>query len=163
MSESINNYPQTAQSRRFPWEHVLFTALAVLAVVGLIILIRKGGGAALAAAAAAAPAVALSVARAHRGMSGGAQRKEPVDMEFLKAQLRQGAIEKIVATPTELKIVLNRFFDMNHLPPPFESEQQMAKILAPLGLHSKVRTRPGRSERRWYDLSGNGAHETPAK
>ena len=84
-------------------------------------------------------------------------------MEFLVAQLRQGASEKIVATPTELKIVLNSFFEKNNLPPPFESEQQMAKILAPLGLHSKVRTRPGRSERRWYDLAGNGAHETRAK
>lgn len=160
MNDSTNNYPQAAPKPPFPWKHVLVTALAVLGFVILIVLIRKGGGVAL---AAAAPAVALSLARAHRGPSAGAQRKEPIDMDFLKAQLRQGAIEKVVVTPTELKIVLNSFFEKNHLPPPFESEQHMAKVLAPLGLHSKVRTKPGRSERRWYDLAGNGAHETPAQ
>jgi hypothetical protein len=160
MSEPIHNYPQTTPSPRFPWEHVLFTALAVLAIVGLIILIRKGGGVTL----AAAPAVALGVIRANsaRG-SARAHHREPIDMEFLKAQLRQGASEKVVATPTELKIALNRFFEENNLPPPFESEQHMAKILAPLGLQSKIRSMPGRSERRWYDLAGNGAHETRAK
>ena len=54
---------------------MLFTALAVLAVVGLIILIRKGGGAAL---ATAAPAVALGVVRANRrrGSAGSAQRAD---------------------------------------------------------------------------------------
>ncbi len=140
---------------------MLFTAVAVLAVVGLIILIRKGGGAAL---ATAAPAVALSMVQAHRrGPSARVEPKEPIDMEFLKAQLRQGASEKVVATPTELKIVLNGFFEEHNLPPPFESEQQMAKILAPLGLQSKVRSMPGRSERRWYDLAGMEAHETPAQ
>ena len=161
MSEQRDRHFQTTPPPGFPWKHVLFTALAVLAVVGVIILIRKGGGVAL---AAAAPAVALGVVRSHRTKEvAGAQRKEPIDMDFLKAQLRQGAIEKVVATPTELKIVLNRFFEQSNLSPPFESEQQMAKILAPLGLQSKVRTMPGRSERRWYDLAGNGAHETPAK
>lgn len=156
MSESTN-YPQTAPLPRFPWRHVLFTALAVLAVVGVIILIRKGGGVAL---AAAAPAVALGVVRATRGKT---HQRQPIDMDFLVAQLRQGASEKMVLTPTEMKIVLNGLFEKSHLPPPFESEQHMAKVLAPLGLHSKVGTRPGRSERRWYDLAGNGAHETPAK
>ena len=160
MSESTN-YPQTAPTPHFPWWHVLFTALAVLALVGVIILIRKGGGVAL---AAAAPAVALGVARAHRTKeSAGAQRKEPIDMDFLKAQLRQGVSEKMVVTPTEMKLVLNGLFEKNNLPPPFESEQHMAKILAPLGLRSKVRTMPGRSERRWYDLASLGAHETPAQ
>ena len=161
MSEPRDNHPRTAPSPRFPWKHVLFTALAVLAIVGVIILIRKGG---VGAIAAAAPAVALGVVRANRRRaSAGVHDKEPIDMEFLKAQLRQGASEKVVATPTELKIVLNGFFEKNNLPLPFESEQQMAKILSPLGLHSKVRSRPGRSERRWYDLAGMGAHETPAQ
>lgn len=161
MSESRDNHPRTASTPPFPWKHVLFTALAVLAVVGLIILIRKGGSAAL---AAAAPAVALGVVRAHHSTKrDGVRHNEPIDMDFLKAQLRQGASEKIVATPTELKIVLNGFFEKHNLPTPFESEQQMAKILAPLGLHSKVRSRPGRSERRWYDLADMGAHETPAQ
>ena len=157
MSEPRDYHFQATPSPGFPWKHVLITALTVLAVVGLIMLIRKGGGAAL---AAAAPAVALGVVRATRGRT---HQREPINMEFLVAQLRQGASEKVVATPTELKIVLNSFFEKNNLPPPFESEQQMAKILAPLGLYSKVRTRPGRSERRWYDLAGNGAHETRAK
>ena len=49
MSEHRNHH-QTGPIPGFPWQHVLFTALAVLAVVGLIILIRKGGGVALAAA-----------------------------------------------------------------------------------------------------------------
>ena len=84
-------------------------------------------------------------------------------MDLLKAQLRQGVSEKMVVTPTEMKLVLNGLFEKNNLPPPFESEQHMAKILAPLGLRSKVRTRPGRSERRWYDLASLGAHETPAQ
>ena len=160
MNEPRDNQPQAAPAPRFPWAHVLITALAVLGLVALFVLIRKGGGVAL---AAAAPAVALSVARAHRGSSAGAQRKEPIDMDFLKAQLRQGVSEKMVVTPTEMKLVLNGLFEKNNLPPPFESEQHMAKILAPLGLRSKVRTMPGRSERRWYDLAGMGAHETPAQ
>ena len=84
-------------------------------------------------------------------------------MEFLKAQLREGAKEKAIVTPTELKLVMNRFFEQNNLPPPFDSEQKMAKVLFPLGLHSTVRTVPGRSERRWYDLSGYGTHETPTQ
>ena len=161
MNEPRDHQLQPAPTPPFPWKHVLVTALAVLAVVGFIILIRKGGGAAV---MAAAPTAALTMARAHRrGPSAGAQRKEPIDMDFLKAQLRQGASEKIVATPTELKIVLNGFFEKHNLPPPFESEQQMAKILAPLGLHSRVQSRPGRSERRWYDLVDMGTHETPAQ
>jgi hypothetical protein len=136
---------------------VLFTALAVLALVGIIILIRKGSGAAL---AAAGPAVALGVVRANRRRrSTGAHHNEPIDMDFLKAQLRQGASEKVVVTPTELKIVLNGFFEKHNLSPPFESEQQMAKVLSTLGLHSKVRSMPGRSERRWYDLASYGTHE----
>ena len=158
MSESTHNDPQSAPTPHFPWEHVLYTALAVLALVGIIILlIRKGGGVAL---AAAAPAVALGVVRANRR---GTHQREPIDMEFLAAQLRQGVSEKMVVTPTEMKLVLNGLFEKSNLPPPFESEQQMAKILAPLGLQSKVRSMPGRSERRWYDLAGMGAHETPAQ
>jgi hypothetical protein len=159
MSEPRDHYPQTDPTPQFPWKHVLFTALAVLALVGIIILIRKGGGAAL---ATAAPAVALGVVRANRRRaSAGVHDREPIDMDFLKAQLRQGASEKVVVTPTELKIVLNGFFEKNNFSPPFESEQQMAKILSPLGLHSKVRTMPGRSERRWYDLAAYGNHEAP--
>ena len=157
MSEQRDRHFQTTPPPDFPWKHVLFTALAVLAVVGVIILIRKGGGVAL---AAAAPAVALGVVRATRGR---AHPREPIDMEFLVAQLRQGASEKAVVTPTELKLVLNGLFEKSNLPPPFESEQHMAKVLAPLGLQSKIRSMPGRSERRWYDLAGNGVHETPAK
>ena len=157
MSEPRDHHFQTPPTPGFPWKHVLLTALAVLGLVGLIVLIRKGGGVAL---AAAAPAVALGVVRATRGRT---HQREPIDMEFLVAQLRQGASEKMVLTPTEMKLVLNGLFEKSNLPPPFESEQHMAKVLAPLGLHSKVRTRPGRSERRWYDLAGNGAHETPAK
>jgi hypothetical protein len=161
MNEPRDNQPQPPPTPRFPWKHVLFTALAVLALVGVIVLIRKGGGVAV---AAAAPALALGLARANRrGPSAGAHHKEPIDMEFLKAQLRQGASEKVVVTPTELKIVLNGLFEKSNLPPPFESEQQMAKILAPPGLRSKVQTMPGRSERRWYDLAEKRAHETPAQ
>ena len=161
MNESRDNLTMTVPAPRFPWKHVLLTALAVLAVVGLIVLIRKGGGVAL---AAAAPAVALGVAGANRSRSSrSARHKEPIDMEFLKAQLREGAKEKALVTPTELKLVLNRFFEQNNLPPPFDSEQQMAKVLFPLGLRSSIRTVPGRSERRWYDLSGYDTHETPAQ
>lgn len=161
MNEPRDNHARPTPTPRFPWKQVLFTALAVLAVVGLIILIRKGGGAAL---AVAAPAVALGVVRANRRRgSAGTQHKEPINMDFLKAQLRQGASEKVVVTPTDLKLGLNGLFEKNHLLPPFESEQQMAKILAPLGLHSKIRSRPGRSERRWYDLADMETHETPAQ
>ena len=84
-------------------------------------------------------------------------------MEFLKAQLQEGAREKAIVTPAQLKHVLNGLFEKRDLPPPFDSEQQMAKVLFPLGLRSIVRTVPGRSERRWYDLSGYGTHETPAQ
>ena len=161
MNESRDNHTPTVPPPRFPWKHVLLTALAVLAVVGLIVLIRKGGGVAL---AAAAPAVALGMAGAHRNRSSRtAQHKQPIDMEFLKTQLQEGAREKAIVTPTELKLVLNGLFEKRDLPPPFDSEQQMAKVLFPLGLRSIVRTVPGRSERRWYDLSGYGAHETPAQ
>ena len=159
--EPTDNHSSTAPAPRFPWKHVLLTALAVLAVVGLIILIRKGGGLAL---AAAAPAVALGIAGADRNKSRRtAQHNEPIDMEFLKAQLQEGAREKAIVTPTELKLVLNSLFEKRDLPPPFDSEQHLAKVLLPLGLRSSVRTVPGRSERRWYDLSGYGTHETPAQ
>lgn len=47
MNEPGDKQPQPAPTPPFPWMHVLFTALAVLAVVGLIILIRKGGGVAV--------------------------------------------------------------------------------------------------------------------
>ena len=161
MNESRDNHTPTIPSPRFPWKHVLLTALTVLALVGLIVLIRKGGGVAL---AAAAPAVALGISGANRNRtSQTAQHKEPIDMEFLKAQLREGGREKAIMTPTELKLILNRLFEKSNLPPPFDSEQHMAKVLFPLGLHSKVRTVPGRSERRRYDLSGYGVHETPAQ
>ena len=159
MNEAKDNLTPTVPTPRFPWKHVLVTALAVLAVVGLIVLIRKGGSAAL----AVAPAVALSVAQAHRSRSRrSGQHNTPIDMDFLNAQLRQGASENVVVTPTDLKLGLNGLFEEHHLPPPFDSEQHMAKVLLPLGLHSKIRTVPGRSERRWYDLSGYGTHETPA-
>ena len=158
--EPTDHQPSIVPTPRFPWKHVLLTALAVLAVVGLIILIRKGGSAAL----AVAPAVALGVAGANRNRSSQpAQHKEPIDTEFLKAQLREGGREKAIMTPTELKLILNRLFEKSNLPPPFDSEQHMAKVLFPLGLHSKVRTVPGRSERRWYDLSDYDTHEAPAQ
>ena len=159
--EPTDHHPSIVPTPRFPWKHVLLTALAVLAVVGLVILIRKGEGVAL---AAAAPAVALGMAGAHRNRSSRtAQHKEPIDMEFLKVQLQEGAREKAIVTPTELKLVLNGLFEKRDLPPPFDSEQHMAKVLFPLGLRSTVRTVPKRSERRWYALSGYGAHETPAQ
>src|SRR4029077_258252 len=105
MNEARDNQPQTDPTPRFPWKHVLFTALAVLALVGIIILLRKGGGVAL---ATAAPAVALGVVRANRRRaSAEAHHNEPIDMDFLKVQLRWGASEKAVVTPTELKLVLN--------------------------------------------------------
>ena len=161
MSEPRNNYPFTAPTPDFPWKALLFTAFAVLALVGVILLIRRGGGAAL---AIAAPAVALGMARANRrGQSSGPHHKEAIDMEFLKVLLRQCANKKVVITPTELKFVLNRVFEQRNLAPPFASEQQMAKILFPLGLHSTVRTMPGRSERRWYDFADVGTHDTPAQ
>ena len=161
MNEPRNNYPFTAPTPGFPWKPVLLTAFAVLALVGIILLIRKGGGAGL---ATAAPAAALGVARANRRVSSyGPPQKVPIDMEFLKAQLREGASENAVMTPTRLKLVLNRLFERRNLAPPFDSEQQMAKILAPLGLHSTVRTMPGRSERRWYALASMETHDTPTK
>ena len=161
MSELRDHHFQTSHGPGFPWRHVLLTAFAVLAVVGLIILIRKGGGGAV---AAAAPAVAAAVARAYGGKkSAGAHRQEPIDIQFLTNQLQQGASEKVVVTPTELKLGLNGLFEQHNLPPPFESEQHMAKILAPLGLRSKVRTRSGRPERRWYSLADLGAYETRAQ
>jgi hypothetical protein len=160
MTHEPTNHLPTNPAPFFPWKHVLITALAVLAVVGLIILIRKGGSGAL---AATAPAVALGVARAHQSRSTHrAQQKEPIDMEFLKAQLREGACQKASVTPTQLKRVLNGLFEEHNLAPPFDSEQHMAKVLLPLGLRSIVRTVPGRSERRWYDLSNFGTHEAPA-
>jgi hypothetical protein len=139
----------------FPWKHVLITALVVLAVVGLILIIRRGAGPGV---AAALPAVALSVARASR-TTHKTQTKEPIDMEFLKAQLREGAKEGAIGTPTELRIVLNKHFEEHGMPSPFVSERQLARVLSRLGLHSKVRSMPGRSERRWYDLSEYGAQD----
>ena len=161
IDEPTDHQPSIVPPPRFPWKHVLLTALAVLAVVGLIVLIRKGGGGSL---AAAVPAVALGVAGTSRNRSSRkSQHKEPIDMEFLKAQLQEGVREKAIVTPTELKLVLNGLFEKRDLPPPFDSEQHMAKVLFPLGLHSKIRTVPGRSERRWYDLSGYGTHEASAQ
>ena len=142
----------------FPWKRVLLIVLVILAVVGVMVLIiraaRRGGGAAL---ASAGPAIALGITRGQlKPKSAGRPNgptKGPMDMGFLKARLREGASQKVVLTPTELKLVLNRLFTRGNLPPPFASEQQMAKVLTTLGLRSEIRTVSGRSERRWYDLA----------
>ena len=69
---------------------------------------------------------------------------------------------EVVVTPTELFRFLNILLKKAELSL-FTSTQEMAQLLESMGLKSQVRTVTGRSERRWYDLTGYSTHETPAQ
>ena len=61
-------------------------------------------------------------------------------------------------TPTQLFHTLNSLLRGSQRAP-LSSTQELARVLASFGLKSQVRTVAGRSERRWYDLSGYDTHE----
>ena len=127
--------------------------LLLLLAVLLIRFLRRGG-----AAVALAAAGPLAVATLLKSPSIGRVRTRPqVDQDRLLAAVREIGATKSPKTPTELCQLLNAGFEQRGLAVPFESPQQMAQELKKLGLQSSVRVVPGRSERRWYDLSGRTA------
>jgi hypothetical protein len=132
---------------------VWFMILIVAAVFIFIKFFRRGGpGVALAMMAPAV--VAASTQRTRK------DRREPktIDQDFLKVWLSRIAIEDPLMTPAELCGVLNILFEKDGRPEPFDSPGQMARELKKFGLQSSVRSVRGRSERRWYDLTGFGTH-----
>jgi len=134
--------------------------MVVLLVVGVIVVIKmfRRGGAAVALAAVAP----VAVASIRRRSADGPTTRPAIDQEFLKTWLAQVAVSEPLLTPAELCAVLNSLFRNDGRAEPFDSPMQMARELKKLGLQSSVRSVPGRSERRWYDLTGYGAHETSA-
>lgn len=139
------------------WGKVALRAwLIVLAVVAVILLIKlfRRGGPGMAMAMAAPAVVAASTSRTRKA------RQEPkkIDQDFLKVWLSRIAIEEPLMTPAELCGVLNVLFQKDGKPEPFDSPSQMARELKKLGLQSSVRSVVGRSERRWYDLTGYESH-----
>jgi hypothetical protein len=159
MEDSNKQFPTELPHRQKgpDWATVALRAwLILLAVVAVIILIKmfRRGGAGM-AVAMAAPAVAVaSTSRTCK------EREEPknIDQDFLKLWLSRIAVEDPLMTPAELCGVLNILFQKDGRPEPFDSPSQMARELKKLGLQSSVRSVRGRSERRWYDLTGFGTH-----
>jgi hypothetical protein len=132
---------------------VWFMILIVAAIIVCIKFFRRGGtGIALAMVAPAVVAVSTPQTRKAR------QEPKKVDQEFLKLWLSQVSKEEPLLTPAQLCEVLNGLFRNDGRPEPFDSPMQMARELKKLGLQSSVRSVLGRSERRWYDLSGYGTH-----
>jgi hypothetical protein len=132
---------------------VWFMVLIVAAVFIFIKFFRRGGpGVALAMVAPAV--VAASTQRTGKDR----QAPKEVDQDFLKVWLSRIAVEDPLMTPAELCGVLNILFQEDGRPEPFDSPSQMARELKKLGLQSSVRSVRGRSERRWYDLTGFGTH-----
>ena len=164
MDRQSNDSQEPLAREGFPrWLRVLLVMIGIVMALGFLILIIKAsrrGGAAVALAAAAPVAAATLLRRPPKGRQ---QKRQEIDQAFLQARLRNiGEMEPLM-TPAELCHVLNSLFEKGGLAMPFDSPQHMARELKTLGLQSSVRTVPGRSERRWYDLSGYGTHEIPAQ
>ncbi len=135
------------------WRTVAVKMFVILVVVFLAILLirflRRGGVAV--ALAAAAPVAAATLLKSP---STARVRKRPhIDHDFVRAALREIGATEPLKTPTELCQLLNTAFHRRGLTAPFESPQHLAHELKKLGFQSSIRTVPGRSERRWYDLS----------
>lgn len=157
-SDAVPNGP-----KRVNWGTIAIRAwMVVLLVVGVIVLIKlfRRGGAGIALAVAAPTVAAASIRQ--RSAEGPTTRPE-IDKGFLKLWLARVAVSEPLMTPAELCDVLNALFRNDGRPEPFDSPMQMARELKKLGLQSSVRTVSGRSERRWYDLTGYGTHEAPAQ
>jgi hypothetical protein len=144
------------------WGKIAIRAwVVVLVIVGVMVLIKlfRRGGAGL-ALAVAAPAVAAASTRGKPKDSH--QQRQEIDQDFLKLWLARIAVTEPLMTPVELCDVLNNLFHKDGREVPFDSPMQMARELKKLGLQSSVRSIHGRSERRWYDLTGYGTHEPAA-
>ena len=137
---------------------VLWVMMGIGLLVGLVVLILKGGprlGPGLAVAAGAAAASTVMAKRVPK------RTRTPIDKAFVVSRVRELARHLLqtegtaVFTPTELFRFLNSLLEKAELTV-FTSRQEMARLLESLGLKSQVRTVAGRSERRWYDLSGYG-------
>jgi hypothetical protein len=156
-SDAIPNRPN-----RVDWGTIAIRAwMVVLLVVGVIVLIKmfRRGGAGIALAVAAPTVAAASI---RRRSADGPTTRPAIDEEFLKTWLARVAVNEPLLTPAELCAVLNSLFRNDGRAEPFDSPMQMARELKKLGLQSSVRSVPGRSERRWYDLTGYGTHEASA-
>ena len=71
----------------------------------------------------------------------------PPDQVLLTRALKTMAQESELRTPTEL------WSELKEHGMYFSTPQQMGQVLSALGLQSTILTRPGRTERRWYDLA----------
>jgi len=137
-----------------PWDwsqvlaRVALVALALGALYLLMKALRRGGGPALLTATLPFTVMGMTAAQL--------RKREPIDQEQLRTELKDVAQKTPIVTPTEL------YEALREQGLTFSSVRQMARDLIPLGLRSEVRKVPVRAERRWYDLSGYGTHETNA-
>jgi hypothetical protein len=124
---------------------LLLAALAAGALVILLKVLRRGGAGVI--LAAAAPAVAMSAMRSPTPAT------ETIDTTDLQAHLSNIAAHDPLIPPVRL------FEALRDHGVQLTSEWNMARELRKLGLRSEVRTVPGRTERRWYDLTEYASHE----
>lgn len=124
---------------------LLWAALAAGALVILLKVLRRGGAGVI--LAAAAPAVAMSA------MCSPTPAVETIDTTDLQAHLRNIAAHDPLIPPVRL------FEALRDQGVPLTSERHMGRELRQLGLRSEVRTVPGRTERRWYNLTEYANHE----
>jgi len=149
-----NRWLMNSNDHEEPWDwpkilaRVALIALALGALYLLLKALRRGGGPAFFTAALPFAAMGITATQL--------RKHEPIDQEQLRNELKEVAQKAPIVTPTEL------YEALREQGLPFSSVRQMARELTPLGLRSEVRTVPARSERRWYDLSGYGTHETSA-
>jgi hypothetical protein len=124
---------------------LLLAALTAGALMILLKVLRRGGAGVI--LAAAAPAMAMSAMRSP------APAVETIDTADLQAHLRNIAAHDPLVPPVRL------FEALRDQGVPLTSERHMGRELRQLGLRSEVRTVPGRTERRWYNLTEYANHE----
>ena len=124
------------------WAQILYISMGIMAGVFflfcLIKALRHEAGAVFKALPAA---VAVGIGKARL------RARKSIHKDLLHAHLREIAVHIPLVSPTEL------LEDLRMKGFPITSIQHMARELASIGLHSQVRSVPGRKERRWYDLS----------
>ena len=166
MEEQSNHSESQPHRESIPrWVRVLWVIMGIGLLVGLVVLILRGGprlGPALAVAAGAAAASTLMGKRVPT------RKRPPIDRAFVGLRVQELGQHLLqtegtaLFTPTELFRFLNILLEKAELTV-FTSAQEMARLLESMGLKSQVRTVAGRSERRWYDLSGPGTHNVPTQ
>lgn len=132
-----------------PWPEwakwLLWTTLAAGAVYLVVKVFRRGGAGLI--LAATAPVMAMNAMRSPTPAI------ETIDTTDLQTHLRNIAAHDPLIPPVQL------FEALRDQGVSLISERHMGRELRQLGLRSEVRTVPGRTERRWYNLTEYTNHE----